>query len=322
MLPVTDGVVTLRASRAEDIVALIAGRDDEFRRFLGDGEPEPRPTAVIEVDADVVGWCDFDTDREWLEPGEVNIGYALGAAHRGCGYATRAVKLLLHHLATSTDFAVATFLIDAANARSQALAGRVGAIRQSDLDGNPYFKLGMPPLAYRDRVVTIRRQSVDDLDQHIAAVDDEQIDWLWLPGERESWEAMTADEQRAHQLRHLQSTHDSFGHGPKWCFSADVVDTPYVVYVDCDLANPDVPRGEANVSYTAHPAHRGRGYVSRAVRLVVQFLRENTGAREAHIVVDAENVNSLRMPQAVGAIEADRFVNDHGRAMVRHVLVL
>jgi RimJ/RimL family protein N-acetyltransferase len=320
MRVLTDGVVTIRPPADGDAAALVAGRDAEFHRFLGEGDPVPAPLACIVVGGEIVGWCDYDVDRPWLEPAEVNVGYNVFAGHRGHGYGTRAVKLLVHHLATSTEYAVATFLIAPDNLRSQALAARTGATRVGDLDGNPYFKLVVPPLTYTDGIVTIRRQSVDDINAHLAAIDDAQIDWLWEPGDRASWEAMTPDQQRAHNLRHLASTHDSFGAGPKWCFSADLVDAPYVVYVDCDLANTYVPAGEANISYTADPAHRGKGYVARAVRLACRFLRDHTGARDAHIVVDPRNVDSLRVAAAVGAAETERFADKHGRPMIRHVL--
>jgi RimJ/RimL family protein N-acetyltransferase len=64
--------------------------------------------ACIVVGNRVVGWVDFDVDREWLEPGEINIGYNVFAADRGNGYATRAVQLLMHHLAMRTDHHTAT----------------------------------------------------------------------------------------------------------------------------------------------------------------------------------------------------------------------
>ena len=32
------------------------------------------------------------------------------------------------------------------------------------------------------------------------------------------------------------------GSGPKWTFSVDTTEVPYVAYVDCDLANDRVPR--------------------------------------------------------------------------------
>ena len=177
----------------------------------------------------------------------------------------------------------------------------------------------VPGLTYSDGIRTIRRQHPDDLDADLAAKDDEQIAWLWRPGQRESWEAMTADEQREHALRGLQSNRDSFGPGPKWTFAVDAAPDRAVAYVDCDLANEHVPMGEANVSYAAHPAHRGKGHVSAAVRLLFLFLAEHTAAREAHFVIDPANVSSLRVARAVGAIEVDRLVDGTGLVRVRYV---
>jgi RimJ/RimL family protein N-acetyltransferase len=136
----TDGVVTLRACSPRDVRTLIGGRDDEFHRFLGDGDPEPRPLACIVVEGEVVGWVDYDHDRPWLEPDEVNVGYNVFQPFRGNGYATRAVRLLMRHVAVDTDWQVATLLIHPDNALSLALARRAGFEPVGDLDGNPYWK--------------------------------------------------------------------------------------------------------------------------------------------------------------------------------------
>jgi RimJ/RimL family protein N-acetyltransferase len=140
----TDGRVSIRPSSVDDVPALIAGREAEFERFLGPRSPDPRPVACIvandlQVDA-VVGWVDYDHDRYWLEPDEVNVGYNLFAAHRGHGIATTAVHLLLDHLAQDTSWRVATLLIHPENERSLALARRAGFEQCGDLDGNPYWK--------------------------------------------------------------------------------------------------------------------------------------------------------------------------------------
>ena len=289
---------------------------------MGEGSDDPQPTGCIVVGGAIVGWVDFDTDREWLEPGEVNVGYNVFAPRRGEGYATRAVQLLVHHLAVDTDKRTATLLIDPDNGRSLALAARARFCRAGDLDGNRYFKRQVPPLNYTDGVVTIRPQRPGDLDRDVEAKDDEQIDWLWLPGERESWEAMTLDEQRDHALRGLEANAAAFGTGSKWSFAVDTADDEYVAYVDCDLANDHVPHGEANISYSAHPAHRGWGHVSRAVRLVTRFLADHTGARRAHLVVDVGNVASVRVATAVGARVTERWTSETGSSMIRHVLAI
>lgn len=88
----------------------------------------------------MVGWVDYDHDRSWLEPGEVNVGYNVFAPFRGNGYATRAVRLLMQHLATDTEWRVATLLIHPENDRSLALARRAGFEPCGDIDGERYWK--------------------------------------------------------------------------------------------------------------------------------------------------------------------------------------
>lgn len=319
----SDGVVLIRPLRPGDPAALVAGRDAEFRRFLGPGDPDPQPARCIVVDGAVVGWVDVDDERSWLQPGELNLGYHVFAEHRGRGVATRALQLLLHQLALDGRHRTATLLIDPANQRSLALAARARFERVGDLDGNPYWKRPIPPVTYGDERVSIRRREPDlDLEADLAAKDEEQVRWLWLPGEAERWRAMSGAEQRAHARADLRATAEAFGTGPKWTFSVDVGGAPGVGHVDCDLANDKVPAGEANVSYSTHPAHRGRGVASSSVRLVARFLRDHTGARTAHLVVDQANEPSRRVARAVGATERERFVDERGATVVRHVLDL
>jgi len=128
----TGGVVTLRGMRDGDAAVLIAGRDEEFHRFMGAGSDDPRPTAIIEVDGAVVGWVDHDDHdaHAWLTPNQCNIGYHVFAAHRGRGYATSAVRQLLRMLAEHARCIEATFLIDADNAPSLGVAAAVGAVER------------------------------------------------------------------------------------------------------------------------------------------------------------------------------------------------
>ena len=234
----------------------------------------------------------------------------------------RGLQLALHHLATRTSYRTAVLAVPVADGDLLAVAAAAGFRPASTVTRTCYLTRPVPPLTYTDGVITIRRQEIEDIDAHLAGIDDDQIDWLWGPLARRGWEALTPAEQRAHNLAHLRRMRDSFGAGPKWTFSADTADAPYVTYVDCDLANDAVPAGQANVSYTTQPLFRGRGYTSRSVRLVASFLREHTGATQAHIIVDERNVASLRVARAVGAVESGRFRTRHGDAMIRHILPL
>jgi GNAT superfamily N-acetyltransferase len=135
----TDGVVTLRPPRAGDAQVLIEGRDDEFVRWLGPGAEIPSPVACVWVGDELVGWVDYDVEHAWLKPGEVNVGYYLFPAARGKGYASRAVELLLQHLAAETEHSVATLLIHPENDRSLRLAGRLGFVARDEVENELFF---------------------------------------------------------------------------------------------------------------------------------------------------------------------------------------
>lgn len=144
----TDGVVVLRAPRRGDAAVLVAGRDAEWERFLSGEEDdggEPNPFACIVVDDEVVGWIDFDTDRAWLAPGEINLGYNVFAPHRRKGYASRSVRVLLGHLAERGEHHTATLLIHPDNEPSLALARHLELASEGELDGIPYFTLPINP---------------------------------------------------------------------------------------------------------------------------------------------------------------------------------
>jgi RimJ/RimL family protein N-acetyltransferase len=135
----TDGVVTLRPPGPGDGRLLIEGRDEEFHRWLGPGAEEPQPVACIWVDDELAGWVDYDVDHDWLEPGQVNVGYFVFAPARGQGYAARAVELLLEHLRSETGYTVATLVIHPENERSLAVARRAGFTRSGEVNGEPFF---------------------------------------------------------------------------------------------------------------------------------------------------------------------------------------
>jgi RimJ/RimL family protein N-acetyltransferase len=137
--PRSDGTVTLRVPRAEDLSVLNEGRDAEFFRWLGAETDMAPPLACLVVDDQVTGWIDYDVTRTWLEDGEVNIGYFLLAPYRGNGYATRALELLLAFLGDETDYLVATLLIDTRNERSLAVARRAGFSQVDDIGGGAFY---------------------------------------------------------------------------------------------------------------------------------------------------------------------------------------
>lgn len=146
----TDGVVSLRPPQPGDAKALVAGRDDEFFKWLGPGTEEPSPVACIWVGDELVGWVDYDVERDWLERNEVNVGYYLFPAARGKGYASRAVELLLLHLDRDTEHEVATLLIHRDNVPSLRLAERLGFEARDVVEGDVFFARAVSRRASHD----------------------------------------------------------------------------------------------------------------------------------------------------------------------------
>jgi RimJ/RimL family protein N-acetyltransferase len=252
--PTSDGLIVIQPPQPGDARILVAGRDEAFDRWLGPGSDTPHPVACIHVGGRIVGWADYDhdADHDWLQPDEVNVGYNVFAADRGHGYATRAVQLLIHHLALRTGYRTASLAIRPDNRASIALASRIGAVPAAGFGHGLYFRRSVPPLSYSDGVVTVRRPLPSDLQADLEAKDDEQIKWMWRPGERERWGGMTPAQQATHVAGDLRHRVELFGAGPKWTFSVDAPGADNVAYVDCDLANEHVPWGEANIAYSCH----------------------------------------------------------------------
>ena len=114
-----------------------AGASDEktYRTHRRLGEP-------CHVCGTPIAQVDFDRDdvHDWLQPGEVNVGYFLFAPARGKGYASRAVGLLLELLTRDTEHTAATLLIHPENGPSLALAHRLAFTRTADVDGQAFFR--------------------------------------------------------------------------------------------------------------------------------------------------------------------------------------
>jgi len=150
----TDGVVTLRPWRDEDIEAAIAGHDEEIAHWFG--VPHVRPTYekhkeavdawhrayaadrsvvafVIEAGGQVVGSIDVRDVGE--DTGEIT--WAVYAGHRRRGYATRAAKLVADYALTELGYTRVQAKVEPENTRGTRVATRSGMRREGIRRVNP-----------------------------------------------------------------------------------------------------------------------------------------------------------------------------------------
>lgn len=74
-------------------------------------------------------------------------------------------------------------------------------------------------------------------------------------------------------------------------------------WVDYDVEQDWLRSGEVNVGYYLFPAARGKGYASRAAELLLLHLERDTGHTAATLVIDPENVRSLRLARRLGFVQ-------------------
>lgn len=78
--------------------------------------------------------------------------------------------------------------------------------------------------------------------------------------------------------------------------------------------------GRWNVSYFVHPAHRGRGIATRALRLVCGWAFDGLGLDVVSMRVRAGNAASLRVLAKVGFRPAGEETGDDGHVEALHEL--
>ena len=170
----TDGVVMLRPWRDEDIEAAVAGHDEEMAHWFGSpevatsyeqhkravdnwrrwyAEGRSRVGFVIEHDGDVVG----SVEVRDVGGGAGSLSWTLYAGHRGHGYATRAVRLLVDYAIDALGMQRVEAQVDAENERSLRVATRSGLRRE----GVKRVVPGMADRAEATEMVVLARLATD-----------------------------------------------------------------------------------------------------------------------------------------------------------------
>ncbi|MEU4219687.1 GNAT family N-acetyltransferase [Actinoplanes sp. NPDC026623] len=152
--------------------------------------------------------------------------------------------------------------------------------------------------------ITLRALTDEDIEAHNAGEDEHTVRWLnGAPGTAETTAAhfdSLADNARAERGKR------GFG---------VCLDDHLAGYVDCD---PDVTDGlepgDVNISYAVHPWARGHGVAGEAVRLILEYMRENRIGTRAVVRVDPDNVASVCVAEKSGFI----YVHDFTSGTDRH----
>jgi RimJ/RimL family protein N-acetyltransferase len=157
-----------------------------------------------------------------------------------------------------------------------------------------------------DGVVVLRMMAMADAEAHFANEDDETVRFF---GGRSTID--TAREA-------IENSRLSWETGEEWrnYGICEAVTGKLVGFVDAHLVAPGYLPGVANISYNVHSAVRGRGYVPRAVRLMVRFLAERTDAKIAVIQFDPENGSSERVAQKAGFKRLGERTGSDGKRMI------
>ena len=147
-----DGVVTLRAWRDDDLEPTRLAHDEEIARWFGfervtpsyeehraaiarwrEGYADDRRCVnfLVEHDGERVGSVEVRTRPDGIG----DLSWTLYAGHRGRGYATRALRLLVDYAFQELGLPRVEAYVNAANQRSLRVASRAGLHREGVLRG-------------------------------------------------------------------------------------------------------------------------------------------------------------------------------------------
>lgn len=161
-----------------------------------------------------------------------------------------------------------------------------------------------------DNIILLKPHRIEDAEEQLRGEDDEIRKWLneghtstiesvrnWITGSLKSWE----------------------NDGPVYTFGIWLVKEGNLIGMV--EANTDagvvegIENGDANISYELYPEFRGKGYMTRAVNLVQEFLALK-GLRRAVIRVSPENTNSLNVPPRCGFTNTGEIITKNEVRMV------
>jgi RimJ/RimL family protein N-acetyltransferase len=144
-----------------------------------------------------------------------------------------------------------------------------------------------------DGAIILRPFRLEYAEAHLAGDDEENIRWL-------SGGVSTMDTVRNFILKSQQYWEND---GPIYTFAIFGAKSGQQVGMVESNSNPahikELAEGEVNISYNIYPFARGKGYATRAVGLMLTFLKEK-GYKTAVLRVNPENQKSLGVAGRAG----------------------
>ncbi len=156
-----------------------------------------------------------------------------------------------------------------------------------------------------DEIITLRPFELADAEKHLAGEDDKQV--RWLSGGKSSLEG----------VKNWIAKNQKYWENDGPIFNFAIVETVKNEPVGMVEANTDskslegIEKGEANISYGLYPQARGKGYTTRAINLLLGFLRSK-GIKRAVLRIDPLNIDSLKIPKRLGFSKRKKIVTKQG----------
>ena len=329
----TDGFVTLRGFRADDVDTIVAIYNDPLiLQWSSLPQPYERKHAEGWLDLNDAGWSDgsryqFAIEHDGRLVGDVNLrpnraglaelGYSLAAPARGRGLMARAVRLILTWGFREAGISVVHWKAQVGNWASRRVAWAVGFRVDGVIPGlleqrgtlvdswlaaiDHHARLEpVHPWYDPERVIgkaaVLRAHREQDLPRMVEACRDPETRH-WLAGLPDGYSEVNA-RQHLEQIRAEQAA----GRGVHWAV-ADPDDHRLLADLALFIRDPHDPQGE--IGYWTHPDARGRGVMTEAVQLAARHAllpEEDGGLGLDRILIrtDVDNVGSQRVAEKAG----------------------
>lgn len=156
-----------------------------------------------------------------------------------------------------------------------------------------------------DGIITLRPFNSEDAEAHVLGDDEESVKWL------NDGHSSTVESTRAWIERNRISW-DTGGSVLNFAIeNAEDKTLLGMIEANLDFKEFGYQEGDANISYALYPLARGKGYITRSLHLMLEFLKEK-GVRRAVLQIHPDNGASLSIPTRHGFAEQGTITKANG----------